>query len=119
MNVAPMLQAQPWSPEDDAELLRLIHTGMRAMQIAPYFPGRSLCSVESRFSKLRRKHGLIPEPRTDDGVPGGYRNRMSVARLAAEAAAYERNRRIDAERGCRLLKEAMDRYYANRLQRAA
>jgi len=115
----PAQQAQRWSPEDDAEVLRLINEGKRCAQIAPHFPGRSYSSVESRYAVIRKRRNIVREVDEGEGTPGGYRRRMNELRLAAEAAAYERTRRADAERGCRLLKEAMDRYYANRLKQAA
>lgn len=117
--MTPAQHAQPWSPEDDAIVLAMIQEGLRATQIAPSFPDRSQCSVEARYAKIRKDNGLQQIRGQGEGAPGGYRRRMDGDLLSAQAAAYEKRRRLEGERGCRLLKEAMDRYYANHTQQAA
>lgn len=117
--MTPAMHAKPWSAEDDELVLAMIQSGKRAREIAQSFPERSACSVEARYARIRKVHGLAQIRGKGEPVPGGYRYRMDVELLASQAAAYEKARRIEAERGCRKLKEAMDRYYANRLKQAA
>lgn len=54
--LAPELRAQPWSPDEDAQLLSLVaELGPRWAQIQRFFPSRSYVSVKNRWSVLHVK----------------------------------------------------------------
>jgi len=112
--MTPAMHTKPWSPEDDQMILAMIQSGRKALDIAPCFPERTTCSVEARYARIRKANGLHQIRGKGEPVPGGYRQRMDTEHLAAQAAAYEKARRLEAERGCRKLKEAMDSYYERR-----
>jgi len=112
----PAQHAQKWSDDDILEMARLVLLGHTAKEVAPHFPDRGEYAVEACFKRTRKAYGLqqVRGIRTD----GIVRAKLDDELIAESDANYTIARRIDAERGCRLLKQAMDRYYINRPQAA-
>ena len=98
--MSPAQHATLWSAEDNAYLESLVLAGLQAREVWEKFPGRSLRAIQARYKTVRKAHGL-----SRDYLPPDSSDIVL--------------RRIEAERGCRMLKEATDRYYANRLKLAA
>ena len=100
----------PWSEADDAQIERFILMGGTAPEIAELFPGRTMRAIEERCKLWRKVHDM----------QRGQPRRKSVGPVSLPPdVSYDVARRIEAERGCRLLKQAMDRYYANRPRQEA
>jgi len=94
---------------------RLVLLKWTAPQIAPSFPHRTMGAIECRFKKFRKLHGLHQVR----GVDRPVWLKQSDAEIFESVVHYEARRRAEAERGCRMLKAAMDRYYANHPRQAA
>lgn len=109
MRVLSQRHFTPWSAEDDAEMERLVLMKWTAPQIAPSFPNRTMGAIECRFKKFRKRHGL----HQIRGIDRPVWLKQTDAQIFESDVNYEIRRREEAERGCRMLKAAMDRYYAN------
>ena len=56
-----------WTPDEDAELLRLRRAGITFTEITGYFPGRSIHSCNNRWHYLK----LTPEQKKIRGMNDG------------------------------------------------
>jgi len=108
------LSGKAWTPEEMAKMHQFIADGLTQTEASTKFPGRTIAAAERKYRKVRLSMGIIPTP----AAPRMLYCKQTDAEVEASDTAYSRWRLRDAKRGCRLLKEAMDQYYANHQQAA-